>query len=503
MDTVHNLLYGFSVGLEPSNLLFCFLGVLIGTLVGVLPGIGAPGTIAILLPATFRMSPVSAIIMLAGIYYGSQYGGSTTSILVNIPGEATSVVTCLDGYEMAKQGRAGPALGIAAFASFIAGTLGVVGLMIFAVPLSEFALQFGPPEYFSVILLGLTLVNFLSQGSKVKAYMMGVLGFILSFIGLDPINASPRMTFGIIELWDGIDITPLVIGLFGISEVLINVEKTTTAEILKTKIKNLLPSKLDWMQAKGAILRGTLVGFLVGILPGGGALIATFASYGLEKAISKTPEKFGKGTIEGVAGPESANNSASSGSFIPLFTLGIPANISMAILFGAFLIHGIRPGPLLLQDHPELFWGVISSMYIGNVMLLILNLPLIPIWVKLKKVPGRVLFPLILLFCLIGSYSIKSSSFDVIVMLIFGIIGYLFRKFEFESAPLILTFVLGPIFELNLRQSLLFSKGSLLIFFTRPISAVTIILALVLFIFSFIPSFLKSKKRHKSLREFN
>lgn len=468
-----------------------------GTLVGVLPGIGAPGAISILLPVTFRMSPISAIIMLAGIFYGSQYGGSTTSILVNIPGEATSIATCLDGYEMAKKGRAGPALGIAAFGSFIAGTLGIVGLMIFAEPLAGAALKFGPPEYFSVIFLGLTVITFLSSGSVLKAYMMGALGFILSCIGLDPINASSRMTFGMLELWDGIGLVPLVVGLFGISEVLINIRESGAPDILKTKIGNLLPSVSDWIQAKGAIIRGTVVGFLLGIIPGAGPIIATFLSYGLEKRISKTPDKFGKGAIEGVAGPESANNAASSGAFIPLFTLGIPSTITMALLFGALLIHGMRPGPLLLKNHPEVFWGLVSSMYIGNVMLLILNLPLIPIWVKLLKVPYRILFPLILLFCLIGSYSLNSNIFDVVVTIIFGIVGYFLRKFRYEAAPLVLTFVLGPEFEVNLRKSIIVSKGNFLIFFTRPISAVIMIFAIVLLISSFIPYFAKPKRGHE------
>jgi putative tricarboxylic transport membrane protein len=470
----------------------------LGTLIGVLPGIGPVGAISILLPVSFRMSPISAIIMLAGIYYGCMYGGSTTSILVNIPGEAASVVTCLDGYEMAKKGRAGPALGIAAFGSFFAGTLGIVGLMIFAVPLAEFGLKFGPPEYTAVILLGLTLITYLSHGSVVKGFMMGAFGLILSCIGLDPIQASPRMIFNVIQLWDGIDLVPVAMGLFGISEVLVNIEKTATHEILKTKIRNLFPTVIDWIQAKGAILRGSVLGFFLGILPGGGPVIASFASYGLEKRLSKEPDRFGKGAIEGVAGPESANNSACSGGFIPLFTLGIPPNVVLALLFGAMMIHGIRPGPLLLQDHPDIFWGVVSSMYIGNVMLLVLNLPLIPLWVQLLKIPYRILFPLILLFCLIGSYSLKNSAFDVVVMIFFGIIGYLFRKFGYEGAPLILAFVLGPMFELNLRQSLLISKGSLLIFFTRPISAVTLTLSIFILFTSFIPYFRRAKRKHES-----
>jgi putative tricarboxylic transport membrane protein len=461
----------------------------------VLPGIGPVGAISILLPATFRMSPVSAIIMLAGIYYGAMYGGSTTSILVNIPGEAASVVTCLDGYQMARQGRAGPALGIAAFGSFIAGTLGLIGLMFFATPLAEFALKFGPPEYFGVILLGLTLLTYLAHGSVIKAIMMGAFGLILSFIGLDPINASPRMTFNILQLWDGIDMVPLAMGLFGISEVLINIEESATPQILKTKIKNLFPSLLDWIQSKGAILRGSLLGFFLGVLPGGGAVISSFVSYSLEKRISKEPEKFGKGAIEGVAGPESANNPATAGAFVPLFTLGIPANIVMALLFGALVIHGMRPGPFLLKDHPDLFWGVMSSMYIGNAMLLVLNLPLIPLWVQVLKIPYRILFPLILLFCIIGSYSLKNSIFEVLLMFIFGIVGYLFKKFGYEAAPLILAFVLGPMFETNLRQSLTLSKGSFSIFFARPIAAVTIISAIILLITSFIPYFTKAREK--------
>jgi len=498
LDTFHSLLYGFSIGLQPANILFCFVGVLLGTLVGVLPGIGPVGAISILLPATFRMSPISAIIMLAGIYYGCMYGGSTTSILVNIPGEAASVVTCLDGYEMAKKGRAGPALGIAAFGSFIAGTLGVVGLMLFAVPLAEFGLKFGPPEYSAVIFLGLTLITYLSHGSVIKGLMMGAFGLILSCVGLDPIQASPRMNFNIIELWDGIDLAPLAMGLFGISEVLINIEKTVTPEILKTKIKNLFPTLLDWIQAKGAILRGSILGFFLGVLPGGGPVIAAFLSYGIEKRISKEPDRFGKGAIEGVAGPESANNSACSGGFIPLLTLGIPPNVVLALFFGALIIHGIRPGPLLLQDHPDIFWGLISSMYIGNVMLLVLNLPLIPLWIQVLKIPYRILFPLILLFCLIGAYGLKNSVFEVLVMIFSGIIGYLFRKFAYEGAPLILAFVLGPLFELNLRQSLLLSKGSFLIFFTRPISAVAITLSIFLLLSSFIPYFRRAKRKYES-----
>lgn len=497
MDVFDKLIYGFSIGFQPDNLLFCFLGVLLGTLIGVLPGIGPTGAMAILLPATFRMTPISATIMLAGIYYGAMYGGSTTSILVNIPGEAASVITCLDGYEMAKQGRAGPALGIAAFGSFIAGTLGVVGLMLFAEPLATLGLKFGSPEYFALLLFGLTLITYLAHGSVIKALMMGVFGLILSCVGLDPIQALPRMTFNMMQLWDGIGLIPLAMGLFGVSEILVNIEETGVRVILKTKIKHLFPTLLDWMQAKGAILRGSVLGFFLGILPGVGPIVVSFLSYGLEKRLSKNPEKFGKGAIEGVAGPESANNAATAGGFVPLFTLGIPSNITMALMFGALLIHGMRPGPFLLKDHPDLFWGVVSSMYIGNVMLLILNLPLIPMWVQILKIPYTLLFPIILLCCVIGSYSLNNSIFDVNVMFIFGIVGYLFRKFKYEGAPLTLAFVLGPMFELNLRQSLLLSKGSFLIFFTRPISAVLVILSLMLLLISFIPLFIKTKEKYE------
>jgi putative tricarboxylic transport membrane protein len=491
----HNLFYGFSVALQPEHIIVCFLGVLLGTLIGVLPGIGPLGAIAILLPATFRMSPVSAIIMLAGIYYGAMYGGSITSILVNIPGEAATVVTCLDGHEMAKQGRAGPALGIAAFGSFIAGTLGIVGLMIFAAPLAEFALKFGPPEYFGVIFLGMTLLMYLSRGSLLKGVMMAVFGLMISFVGLDPIEGSTRLTFNLLQLWDGIGIVPLAMGLFGIAEILINIEESAAPEVLKTKIKNIFPNLSDWMQSKWAILRGSVLGFFLGILPGGGAIISSFISYGLEKRISKEPEKFGKGAIEGVAGPESANNSATAGAFVPLFTLGIPSNAVMALLFGALTIHGMRPGPFLMTNHPDLFWGVVCSMYVGNVMLLILNVPLIPLWVQVLKIPYKVLFPLILLFCIIGAYSVRSSIFDVHLTIIFGIVGYLFRKFDYEAAPLVLAFVLGQLFESNLRQSLTLSKGSFSIFFTSPISAVSIILAIVLLVIGFMPYFTKAREK--------
>jgi putative tricarboxylic transport membrane protein len=484
MDTLNSLFSGFSVALQPDNLMFCFLGTLMGTLVGVLPGLGPVGAMAILLPITFKMSSAGAIIMLAGMYYGVAYGGSTTSILLNVPGELASVVTCLDGHQMALQGRAGAALGIAAFGSFIAGTLGIIGLMIFAVPLSRLALAFGPPEYFSLIVLGLTFVASLSHGSVFRAVMMAFFGLILGNVGVDIQTTSPRFTFGSLHLFNGIGIAPIAMGLFGIAEVLVNLESTVSSSLVKTKIKNLFPSKSDWIKAKWAILRGTLVGFFLGILPGGGPVLSSFIAYGIEKRVSKQPDQFGKGAIEGVASPESANNSASSSAFIPLLTLGIPPTAALAVLYGAFLIHGVTPGPLFLQRNPDLFWGLISSMYIGNVMLLVLNLPLIPMWVQVLKVPERFLYPLILLFCLIGAYSLNNDVFDVVVMVVFGVVGYLFRKFEYDGAPLILAFVLGTMFDQNLRQSLLIFDGSFIPFLTRPISGVTLGLAVIVLVFS-------------------
>jgi putative tricarboxylic transport membrane protein len=497
MDTLHGLFYGFSIALEPENLFLCFIGTLVGTLVGVLPGIGPAGALAILLPVTFKLSATGSIIMLAGIYYGVSYGGSTTSILVNIPGETSSVVTCLDGYQMALKGRAGPALGIAAFGSFFAGTLGIIGLMVFAVPLSSMALKFGYHEYFSLIILGLTFVTFLSYGSMLKAVMMCCLGFMLGIVGLDTITASPRLTFGLTELFDGLGIAPVAMGLFGVSEVILNMEQTVTTELIKTKVRNLFPSKLDWAMSKWALVRGTAVGFFLGILPGGGPVLASFLSYGLEKRISKEPDKFGKGAIEGVAAPESANNAAASSSFIPLLTLGIPPTASLAILFGAFIIHGITPGPLLLKEHPDVFWGVLSSMYVGNVMLLALNLPLIPLWVQVLKIPDRVLYPLILIFCLIGAYSINNSAFDVLIMMIFGVVGYLFRKFEYQGAPLLLAFVLGPLLDFNLRHALLVSEGRFLDFFTRPISAVTLSLAVLVLLSNAVPAVMRRLTQYR------
>lgn len=493
MDLFSSISMGFQSALQPINLLYCFMGVLLGTLIGVLPGIGPVATISILLPITFKVTPIAAIIMLAGIYYGAQYGGSTTSILLNIPGEATTVITCLDGYQMAKQGRAGKALGIAAIGSFIAGTISLLGLTFLAVPFSEVALKFGAPEYFSLMILALVILAYLAHGSMLKAIMMALFGLLLTYVGTDNVTGSMRFTFGLVELSDGFDLVPMVMGLFGISEVLLNVEQTISQDVLQAKIKNILPTLQDLAKSIGAILRGTLIGFFLGILPGAGPVISSFVSYSVEKRISKHPEKFGTGLIEGVAAPESANNASAQGAFIPLFTLGIPPNVTMAILFGALMIHGLQPGPLLVKEHPDFFWGVVTSMYLGNILLLFLNLPLIPLWVKVLKVPYPILFPLIVLFCVVGAFSLNNSPMDILVMTVFGVVGYLMRKLQYEGAPLVMAFVLGPLLELNLRRSLIVSDGSFAIFFTRPISAGILIIACLILSLSFL-SKLRQKK---------
>ncbi len=487
MDLFNHIALGAHVIFTPTNLLFCFVGVLMGTLVGVLPGLGPTAAIALLLPNTFHFPPVSAMIMLAGIYYGAMYGGSTTSILVNIPGEAASVVTCLDGYQMARKGRAGPALGIAAMGSFIAGTLSILALMLVAPPLANVALAFGPPEYFSLTLLGLLILIYMASKSILKALMMAVFGLLIGTIGMDSISGTQRLTFGMIELSDGIGLIPVIMGVFGVAEVITNVEDVIKQELVTTKVKNLLPSIQDWKDSFWPIIRGSFLGFFIGILPGPAPVISAFSSYALEKKLSKHPEKFGTGVIEGVAGPEAANNAATGGAFIPLFTLGIPSNSVVAILLGAFMIFGIQPGPLLISQHPDLFWGTIMSMYVGNAMLLVLNLPLIGLWVKLLKVPYPILFPLILVFCLVGVYSLNNSLTEVAMMIGFGVFGYLARKFQFEMAPLILALVIGPMMEQNLRLSLVISQGSPWIFFEHPISAVFLGTCLFLLISPLVP----------------
>jgi putative tricarboxylic transport membrane protein len=494
MDTLASLFLGFTVALQPINLLFCFAGVFIGTLIGVLPGIGPVAAMSLLLPITFNITPEAGIIMLAGIYYGSMYGGSTTSILVNIPGEAASVITCLDGYQMARRGRAGPALGIAAIGSFIAGTAAVIGLMLLAPTMAAFAVKFGPAEYFSLMVLGLTILVWLSQGSILKALIMACVGVVLGLVGIDSITALPRMTYGQLQLLDGLGLVPIVMGLFGIAEILSNLEQKLNRQIFETKVKGLLPNREDWKRSTGPIWRGTVLGFFLGILPGGGAVISSFLSYALEKRLSRHPEQFGQGAIEGVAGPETANNAAAGAGFIPLLTLGIPPNVVMALLLGAFIVHGVQPGPLMMVQKPDLFWGVVASMYIGNVMLLVLNLPLIGIWVQLLKVPYKILFPMILLFCIIGAYSVSNQIFDVYLMLGFGVLGWLMKKYGYEPAPLVLAFVLGPMLENNLRKALILSRGDFIIFFERPISLVCLICAALLLLSPLLPAFNRRRK---------
>jgi putative tricarboxylic transport membrane protein len=483
LESLASLGYGFTIALQPQNLLYCFIGVTMGTLVGVLPGIGPTATIALLLPATFNVNPVSAIIMLSGICYGAMYGGSTTSILLNIPGEASSVVTCLDGYQMARRGKAGRALGISAFGSFIAGTISIVGLVILAPTLAGFALKFGPPEYFALMIMGMTVVAYLARKSMIKALMMTVLGVMLGCVGLDPITATPRFTLGMLELSDGISLAPLVMGLFGIAEVLGNLGGLK-AEVFSDKIKGLFPDRDDWRRSIGPITRGSLLGFFLGLLPGVGAIVPQFLSYGLEKRLSAHPERFGSGEIEGVASPEACNNAAVGGTFIPLLSLGIPSNAMTAILLGALMIYGLTPGPLLIKNSPDLFWGVIASMYIGNILLLILNLPLIPLWVSILKIPYSYLSSSIILFCLIGAYALNNSTTDIYVAVLSSLVGLLMKKLDFEPAPLVLAFVLGPLLETALRRSLIHSDGSFLIFIERPLSAAFIFLAFFVLVVS-------------------
>lgn len=482
MDVFGGLITGFETVLSPINFLFCFIGVFIGTLVGVLPGIGPVGAMSILLPTTYGLSPVSSIIMLAGIFYGAMYGGSTTSILVNIPGEAASVITCLDGYQMARKGRAGPALGISALGSFIGGTFSVFALVFLVFPLAQTALKFGPPEYFAIIFMSMIILTYLAAGSFVKALIMVLVGLILGTVGIDSVSGVARFTFGSTSLLDGMGLVPIAMGLFGISEVLMNLEVQVKRTILETKIKHLLPNLQDWRRSIGPVIRGSFIGFFLGVLPGPSPVVSSFLSYSIEKRISKDPGSFGQGAIEGVAGPETANNAATGGSLVPLLALGIPPNVSMGLLLGALMIHNIIPGPLLISQHPQVFWGLISSMYLGNGMLVLLNLPLIGIWVKILKIPYRLLMPLILLCCLIGAYSINNNIVDVIVMTLFGAVGYILRRFDYEMAPLILAYVLGPMLEAHFRTSLVMFDGNLGIFLERPISCVTLAISFLLLI---------------------
>lgn len=491
---IHNLGIGFDVALSFQNLWFCLIGVLLGTLIGVLPGIGPIATIAMLLPVTFTLSPVSALIMLAGIYYGAQYGGSTTAILVNLPGESSSVVTCLDGYQMARQGRAGPALSIAALGSFFAGCVSTVLIAVAAPPLAEVALKFGPAEYFSLMVLGLIAAVVLAHGSLIKAIAMVIFGLLLGIVGTDVNSGVARFSFGVSELSDGIGFVSVAMGVFGFAEIIGNLEQKEQREIFTKKVSGLLPTLKDLKDAFPSVLRGTALGAALGILPGGGALLASFAAYTLEKKVSKNAANFGKGAIQGVAAPESANNAGAQTSFIPLLTLGIPSNPVMALMIGAMMIQGIAPGPQVMTDRPELFWGMIASMWVGNLMLVVLNLPMIGMWIKLLTVPYRFLYPSIVLFCCIGIYSISNSPFDVMQTAVFGLVGYVFVKLECEPAPLILGFILGPLMEENLRRAMLLSRGDPTVFFVRPISLAMLVVAAFLLLIVIAPAVRKKRE---------
>ena len=491
---IHNLAIGFGTAMSLQNLFYCFMGVLLGTLIGVLPGIGPLATIAMLLPVTFSLPPVSALIMLAGIYYGAQYGGSTTSILVNLPGEAASVITCIDGYQMARQGRAGPALAISAMGSFFAGCVATVIIALFAPPLAEVALKFGPAEYFALMVLGLVGATVLAHGSLIKAIAMTILGLLLGLVGTDVNSGMARYTFGLSELSDGIGFVIVAMGIFGLAEIISNLEQGESAsEVFVNKVTGLMPTWKDLKSSSGAILRGTAIGSALGILPGGGALLSSFAAYTLEKKIGD-PSGFGKGEIRGVAAPESANNAGAQTSFIPLLTLGIPSNPVMALMIGAMMIQGIAPGPQVMTERPQLFWGMIVSMWIGNLMLVILNLPMIGMWVKLLTVPYRILYPAILLFCAVGVYSLSNQPFDVMLMALFGLFGWVWRKMECEPAPMILGFILGPLMEENMRRAMLLSRGDPSVFATKPICAVLLGISIVLLLITLAPAVRKTRE---------
>jgi len=495
-----NLSLGFGVAFTLQNLLYCFFGCLLGTLIGVLPGIGPIATIAMLLPATYALPPVAALIMLAGIYYGAQYGGSTTAILVNLPGESSSVVTMLDGYQMARKGRAGAALSVAALGSFIAGCFGTLILAAFAAPLAELAFKFGPAEYFSLMVLGLIGAVVLASGSILKAIAMIVLGLLLGLVGTDVNTGTSRFAFGIPELSDGIGFISVAMGVFGFAEIIVNLDMKDSREVFTSKVKGLLLSWQDFKDSIPAIVRGTAIGSALGILPGGGALLAAFASYTIEKKLGKnTQPPFGQGNIRGVAGPESANNAGAQTSFIPLLTLGIPPNAVMALMVGAMTIHNIQPGPQVMTSNPTLFWGMIASMWIGNLMLVILNLPLIGMWVQLLKVPYRMLYPAILMFCCIGVFSVNNNSFDVLITVLFGVLGIIFIKVGAEPAPLLLGFILGPMMEENLRRAMLLSRGDPTVFFTRPLSLTMLIMAAALLAIIALPAI--SKRREETFVE--
>jgi len=494
MDVFSNLILGFGVAFSPLNLLYCLLGVLLGTLIGVLPGIGPIATIAMLLPVTYNLPAVSALIVLAGIYYGAQYGGSTTAILVNIPGESSSVVTCLDGYALARQGRAGTALAIAAIGSFVAGCIGTLVIAMFGPPLADLALKFGPAEYFSLMVLGLVAAIVLAHGSLLKAIAMTVLGLLLGLVGTDVTSGTLRYTFGVRELSDGIGFVVVAMGMFGFSEIIANLEKGIKRELVAASLTRIWPSFEDLAASWKAILRGTGIGSFLGILPGGGATIGSFASYTMEKRLAGNPSRFGKGALEGVAGPEAANNAAAQTSFIPLLTLGIPSNAVMALMLGAMTVHGITPGPEVISNQPDLFWGMIVSMWLGNGLLVLLNLPMIGLWVRLLKIPYRYLFPSILLFCCIGVYSVNNNMVDVLATVFFGLLGYIFQKLDCEAAPLLLGLILGPMMEEYLRRALLLSRGDPTVFVTQPISLAMLATAAALLVLVVAPTVRKTRE---------
>src|SRR4051812_9305883 len=469
-SVINNLMLGFSVALQPSVLAYAFAGCVIGTLVGMLPGLGPLAGISLLLPATFGLNPIVAIVLLAGVYYGAMYGGSTTSILMRIPGEAASVMTCIDGYAMTQRGRAGPALAIAAIGSFVAGTLSVIALMLLAPTLASFALRFGPPEYTGLLVMGLFVLAYMSGGSMLKTLAMAAVGLLLGMIGIDAMSGYTRFSYGVIELSDGIGIVPVAVGLFGLSEILLTAGQATPPAVQRPSLRQLIPSREEMKLSVGPIGRGSLIGFLIGIIPGSAHIISSFVSYGIERRMSKHPERFGNGAIEGVAGPESANNAAATGAFVPMLALGIPTGPITAVMLAAIMVHGISPGPMLITQQPELFWGFVASMYVGNVVLLILNLPLVGLFVNLLRIPYSYLYPAILCFCILGCYAVSNSIVDVWIMLIMGGVGYVLRKFEYDLAPVALGLVLSPMLELSLRQSLALSAGDYSIFLTRPIS---------------------------------
>lgn len=493
MDLISNLAMGFGVASSLANLMFCLIGVLLGTLIGVLPGIGATATIAMLLPITFQLEPVSSLIMLAGIYYGAQYGGSTTAILINMPGESSSAVTAIDGYQMARKGRAGTALATAALGSFFAGSVATFLVAIFAPPLTTIALKFGAAEYFSLMVMGLVMSVALAHGSVLKALAMVVLGLLLGMVGTDVYTGAPRFTMGMNQFADGLNFVAVAVGVFGIAEILRNLEDEHDRQVMTRNITRLFPNRDEFRQMVGPVLRGTGIGSVLGILPGGGAILASFASYTIEKKVSKNPEEFGKGALAGVAGPESANNAGAQTSFIPLLTLGIPANPVMALMIGAMIIQGIVPGPNVVSEQPQLFWGIIASMWIGNLMLVVLNLPLIGLWVKLLTVPYYVLFPIIMAMCSIGVYSVNSNPYDLFAVAFFGLLGYVLSKLRCEPAPLLLGFVLGPLLEENLRRAMILSRGDPTTFVTRPISATLLLLSLAILVLVFLPQIRKRR----------